>query len=86
LIINVTIGYQRGILQAIGHVVSLEHSRVAVIAGPEINRTASTIKLALVSGLVRRGLNPYPVTNGDYHLDSGSSAVKVISPKVRAIR
>src|SRR5580704_7814544 len=78
LVSNVTIGYERGILQAIEHVVSLGHHRTAVIAGPETNRTASTIKQALISGLNQRGLDPYPVTHSDYHLDAGASAVQVI--------
>ncbi len=48
LVSNVTIGYERGIQQAIEHVVSLGHHRTAVIAGPETNRTASTIEQALI--------------------------------------
>jgi DNA-binding LacI/PurR family transcriptional regulator len=78
LVSNITIGYERGIIQAIEHVVSLGHHRAAVIAGPETNRTASTIKQALISGLNQRGLDPYPVTHSDYHLDAGASAVQVI--------
>ena len=78
LVSNITIDYKRGILEAIEHVVSLGHKRAAVIAGPESNRTASTIKQALVDGLMQRGLRPYPVTHSDYHLDAGASAVGVI--------
>lgn len=78
LISNITINYQRGVLQAIEHVVALGHHRAAVIAGPEHNRTASNIKRALLSGLKRRGINPYPVTSADYHLDAGASAVRDI--------
>jgi DNA-binding LacI/PurR family transcriptional regulator len=75
---NITIGYERGILQAIEHVVSLGHQRAAVIAGPETNRTASDIKQALISGLNQRGLDPYPVTHSNSNLDAGASAVQVI--------
>jgi DNA-binding LacI/PurR family transcriptional regulator len=78
LVSNITIDYERGILQAIEHVVALGHSRTAVIAGPETNRTASTIKQALVAGLKRRGLDPDPVTHANYQLDAGASAVQVI--------
>src|ERR1700722_9696976 len=78
LVSNVTIGYERGIQQAIEHVVSLGHHRTAVIAGPKTNRTAATIKQALISGLNQRGLDPYPVTHSDYHVDAGASAVQVI--------
>jgi DNA-binding LacI/PurR family transcriptional regulator len=78
LVSNITIDYERGIIEAINHVVSLGHSRAAVIAGPETNRTASTIKRALVAGLKQRGLYLDPVTHSNYHLDAGASAVQVI--------
>ena len=75
---NITIDYERGLFQAIEHVASLGHKRAAVIAGPASNRTASTIRDALVKGLKRRGLNPDPVTCSDYNLDAAASAVKVV--------
>jgi DNA-binding LacI/PurR family transcriptional regulator len=78
LVSNITIGYERGIIQAIEHVVSLGHRRAAVIAGPESSRTAVLIKQELISGLKQRGLDPYPVVHSDYHLDSGASAVQTI--------
>jgi DNA-binding LacI/PurR family transcriptional regulator len=78
LVSNISIGYERGITQAIEHVVSLGHNRIAVIAGPETNRTASTIKRALVSGLRQRGLDPSPVTHSNYQVDAGASAVQAI--------
>lgn len=78
LISNITINYQHGVLQAIEHVVALGHHRAAVIAGPEHNRAASNIKSVLLGGLKRRGINPYPVTSTDYHLNAGDSAVRDI--------
>ncbi len=78
LVSNVTIDYKRGLIQAIEHVASLGHRRAAVIAGPPTNRTACAIRDALVEGLKKRGLDPDPVTNSDYHLDAGASAVQVI--------
>lgn len=78
LVSNITIDYGRGINQAIEHVVALGHRRAAVIAGPETNRTAATIKRALVTGLKRRGLDPDPVTHSSYHLDEGASTVRAI--------
>ncbi len=78
LVSNVGINYKRGVTAAIEHVAALGHRRAAVIAGPPTNRTASTIKQALVDGLRRRGLQPYPVTHSDYHLDAGASAVQAI--------
>jgi len=78
LVSNIDIGYERGITQAIEHVVSLGHQRAAIIAGPQTSRTASNIKQALISGLKQRGLDPYPVTDSDYHLDAGASAVQAV--------
>jgi DNA-binding LacI/PurR family transcriptional regulator len=78
LISNISIDYQSGILQAIEHVVSLGHRRAAVIAGPGNNHTAVTIKLALVKGLKERKLNPFPVIESNYRVDSGASAVRAI--------
>lgn len=78
LISNITIDYERGVLQAIEHVVSLGHKRVAVIAGPEDNRTATNIKEALVNGLRNKGISPPPIAYSDYHVDAGASAVKTI--------
>lgn len=82
LVSNISINYQLGVLEAIDHVVSLGHSTAAVIAGPETNRTATNIREALVAGLTRKGIRPFPITNADYHLDAGASAVgEILSAK-----
>lgn len=78
LVSNISIDYNQGVLQAIQHVANLGHRRAAVIAGPEANRTAANIKRALVTGLTRRGMKPFPVICSDYRLDSGASAVREI--------
>jgi len=78
LISNISIDYQRGILQAIDHVVELGHRRAAVIAGPGDNRTAITIKHALVTGLNERKLTPLPVIDCNYRVDAGASAVRAV--------
>jgi len=78
LISNISIDYQRGISQAIEHVVALGHRRAAVIAGPCDNRTAITIRHALIAGLNRHKLNPLPVIDCNYRVDSGASAVRTI--------
>jgi len=78
LVSNITIDYQRGVLQAIEHVVSLGHHCAAVIAGPETNRTATNIRQALLAGLKRRGIRPFPVISSDYRIDAGASAVSAI--------
>jgi DNA-binding LacI/PurR family transcriptional regulator len=78
LISNISIDYQCGISQAIEHVVSLGHRRAAVIAGPGNNRTAITIKHAMVAGLNDQKLDPLPVIECNYRVDSGASAVRSI--------
>ncbi len=78
LISNISIDYQRGISQAIEHVVALGHRRAAIIAGPGNNRTAITIQHALVTGLNERKLNPFPVIECNYRVDSGASAVRTV--------
>jgi DNA-binding LacI/PurR family transcriptional regulator len=78
LVSNISIDYQRGIYQAIEHVVELGHRRAAVIAGPEDNHTAVIIKDALVSGLKSRNLNPFPVLESRYRVDAGVSSVRAI--------
>src|SRR5258707_4852265 len=75
---TISIDYQRGIEQAIEHIVGLGHRRAAVIAGPDDNRTAITIKDALVAGLKKRNLDPFPVINSNYRVDAGASAVRAM--------
>src|SRR6266481_2025355 len=48
------------------------------MAGPGNNRTAITIKQALVTGLNERKMNPFPVIECNYRVDSGASAVHAI--------
>src|SRR5690242_7376655 len=78
LVSNISIDYQRGISQAIEHVIQLGHRRTAVIAGPEDNHTAAIIKQALVAGLQARNLNPFPVLDSKYRVDAGASSVRIM--------
>lgn len=87
MISNISIDYQHGISQAIEHVVELGHRRAAVIAGPSNNRTAITIKQALLTGLNQRDLHPSAVIECNYRVDSGASAVRAIlaKPKIPTV-
>jgi DNA-binding LacI/PurR family transcriptional regulator len=78
LVGNIRIEYEHGVEKAIQHVVELGHRRSAVIAGPAENRTAVTIKNALVSGLTARGLKPVCVLESNYRVDAGASAVREV--------
>ena len=68
---NICIDYGPGIQKAIQHIVELGHHSAAVIAGPGGNRTAVTIKNALVTGLTARGLKPVCVLESNYRVDAG---------------
>jgi LacI family transcriptional regulator len=87
LMSNIRVDYSRGITQAIEHVAGLGHRRAGVIAGPEGNRTAATITQTLVSGLTKRGMKPFPVTNCNYRVDAGASAVRdiLVAPDIPTI-
>jgi len=78
LVGNIRIEYEHGVKKAIQHVVELGHRQSAVIAGPAENRTAVTIKNALVSGLTARGLKPVCVLESNYRVDAGASAVREV--------
>jgi DNA-binding LacI/PurR family transcriptional regulator len=78
LLSTISIDYERGIAQVIEHIVGLGHRRVAVIAGPDDNHTAITIKEAFLAGLAKKSLKPFPVIGSDYGIDAGASAVRVI--------
>ncbi|MEO7029966.1 MAG: LacI family DNA-binding transcriptional regulator [Acidobacteriaceae bacterium] len=75
---NVSIDYEKGLMEAIEHVASLGHRQAAVIAGPPSSRVATKIKQVLEDGLRRRGLNPHPVTHSDYDLEASYRAVQLI--------
>jgi DNA-binding LacI/PurR family transcriptional regulator len=75
LVSNIEIDHSRGISEALEHLIQLGHRHVAVVAGPETNRTAVTIKKAILNGLRKAGLHPTAVLESDYKLDGGASAV-----------
>jgi DNA-binding LacI/PurR family transcriptional regulator len=75
---NICIDYGPGLQKAIQHIVELGHHSAAVIAGPGGNRTAVTIKNALVTGLTARGLKPVCVLESNYRVDAGASAVREV--------
>jgi DNA-binding LacI/PurR family transcriptional regulator len=78
LVSTISVDYQRGISQAIEHVVQLGHRRTAVIAGPDDNRTAIMIKEALVTGLTERNMSPSLIIPSSYGVDAGALAVRAV--------
>ncbi len=84
LISNISIDYERGIAQAIEHIVQLGHRHVAVISGPPDNRTAITIADTFIARLNKNRLNPFAVVSSDYRVDAGAAAVRAVlsSPEI----
>jgi LacI family transcriptional regulator len=78
LISNIQIDYQAGISQAVDHLIELGHRRIAVISGPQTNRTASALQKAMVEELEKRRLRPFPIVESNFKVDGGASAVRVI--------
>jgi len=78
LVSNVSINYQRGISQAIDHVLGLGHRRAAIVAGPENHRTAVMVRRALEAGLKERKLDPSPVVHCDWRVEAAGPAVHAV--------
>jgi LacI family transcriptional regulator len=78
LVSTVCVNYQRAISQAIEHVVGLGHLRVAILAGPENNRTAVRIRSTLEVGLKERNIKPLAAIHCDWRIDAGSLAVRAL--------
>ena len=87
LVADVAINYERGISQALEHVIGLGHQHAAVIAGPKDHRTAVMIRYALEAGLNERRLGPFQVIQCDWRVDEAASAVRTMlsSPKVPTV-
>jgi DNA-binding LacI/PurR family transcriptional regulator len=78
LISNIQINYQAGISQSIDHLIELGHREIAVISGPQTNRTAVALQKAIVDELQNRRLCPFPILESNFKVDGGASAVRVI--------
>src|SRR5215813_7682727 len=72
------IDYLTGISQSIDHLIDLGHRQVAVISGPQTNRTAVALRKAIVEELERRRLQPSPILESNFKVDGGASAVQII--------
>ncbi|HVT93476.1 MAG TPA: LacI family DNA-binding transcriptional regulator [Bryobacteraceae bacterium] len=78
LVSTITINYLSGISQAIRHAMGLGHRNVAIIAGPQDNPTAVTLKRALVSGLRQWKLKDFPVLESNFRVDGGAAAIRTL--------
>jgi DNA-binding LacI/PurR family transcriptional regulator len=78
LISDIQIDYLAGISKSIDHLIELGHRRIAVISGPQTNRTAVTLQKTIVEELENRRLRPFPILESNFKVDGGASAVRVI--------
>jgi DNA-binding LacI/PurR family transcriptional regulator len=78
LISNIQINYLTGISQSVDHLLELGHRRIAVISGPQTNRTAIALQKAIVEELEKRRLRPFPILESNFKVDGGASAVRMI--------
>lgn len=77
---HVLIDYANGIRQAVDHVVSLGHRRVAFISGPLDLHSARTRRQAFVDGMRRHGMKPDPklLREGTHTAEGGRHAMAAI--------
>jgi DNA-binding LacI/PurR family transcriptional regulator len=74
---NIRIDYAQGIHEAMQHLFSLNHRRIAFIAGPMNLESARTRRDAYLSGLKSRGFSDKAmVETGDHRIEGGAIAMK----------
>jgi LacI family transcriptional regulator len=77
---HVLIDYANGIRQAVDHVVSLGHTRVAFISGPLDLHSARTRRQAFLDGMRAHRIKPDPklIREGTHTAEGGRQAMKAI--------
>jgi LacI family transcriptional regulator len=76
--VNIRIDYAQGIQQAMEHLFSLNHRRIAFISGPLDLQSARVRHAAFVSGMEQRGirLERALIEKGDHKIDGGATAMR----------
>jgi LacI family transcriptional regulator len=72
---NIRINYQNGIRQAVQHLASLRHTRIAFVTGPSLLKSARARKEAFLQAMVEIGLAPDLIAAGDHTLEGGMRAL-----------
>jgi len=77
---TVRIDYPQGIRQALEHLFSLNHRRIAFIAGPQDLQSARTRREAFVAGLKERriAVRPEMIAQGDHRIEGGFAAMQTL--------
>ena len=74
---NIRIDYAQGIHEALDHLVSLNHRRIAFITGPLNLESVQMRRAAFLSGLKSHGLSERPlIEKGDHRIEGGAIAMK----------
>jgi DNA-binding LacI/PurR family transcriptional regulator len=75
---NINIDYAQGIQEALQHLFSLNHRRIAFISGPLNLQSARRRLDAFVSGMKARGIEVGPelIEKGDHRIEGGVSAMR----------
>ncbi len=74
---NIVIDYAQGIQEALEHLFSGNHEKIAFIAGPQDLHSARIRKKAFIAGMKARGihLGPGLIQEGDHRLEGGQAAM-----------
>jgi LacI family transcriptional regulator len=75
---NITVDYEQGIQEALQHLFSLNHRRIAFISGPLNLQSAHRRLDAFVSGMNSRGIDVAPelIEKGDHRIEGGIAAMR----------
>jgi LacI family transcriptional regulator len=75
-IVNIRIDYLHGIRQAVQHLASLQHTRIAFIAGPSSLKSAVARKAASKKCMAQLGLASDLIVEGNHRMDGGTQAMR----------
>jgi DNA-binding LacI/PurR family transcriptional regulator len=78
-IANIRIDYAQGIQEALQHLFSLNHRRIAFITGPMNLESVRLRRAAFVSGLKAHGLSECgKIETGDHRIEGGAMAMRIL--------
>jgi DNA-binding LacI/PurR family transcriptional regulator len=77
LITDITVDYNKGIVEAVKHIVGLGHERIGFISGPLTLKSARTRRSAFLKCMVACGISDRlrTVIEGDHKIDGGAIAM-----------
>ncbi|WP_420632255.1 LacI family DNA-binding transcriptional regulator [Candidatus Leptofilum sp.] len=79
----IRVGYQKGIQQAVDHLVALGHEQFVHVSGPKELRTTQLRRETFLAALQEHGISEshVMVIEGDLRIDGGRKAMRVIAEK-----